>query len=56
MQTEVASVALDPVPPVKRRVGAVSQRLHGWVHQLPFSFLFVFFAEAHTQRWDLEQS
>ena len=34
----------------------MSQRLHGRVHQLPFPFLFVFFAEAHAQKGDLERN
>lgn len=51
-----ASAAQDPVPPVKCRVGAVGQRLHRRGHQLPLSFLLIFFAEAHPERGDLEQN
>lgn len=50
------SVARDPAPPVKCGVGAVGQRLHRGGHQLPPSCLFIFFAEAHSQRGDLERS
>lgn len=52
-QAGAGSVARDPVLPVKSRVGPVCQRLHWGVHQLPLSFLFIFFTEAHPQTWDL---
>lgn len=51
----LGSVARDPVLPVKGRVGPMCERLHWRVHQLPLPLLFVFFTEAHSQRWDLEE-
>lgn len=45
--------AREPVPPVKRRVRAVGQRLHGRAHQFPLAFLSVLLTEAHTQGRDL---
>lgn len=47
--------AREPVPPVKRRVRAVGQRLHGGAHQFPPAFLSVLLAEAHTQGRNLRR-